>query len=509
MNDLAVGGIMSGIDTNSIVNALVANAKKPLERYQKDIDMATLEKEVYQNVFDELGKLDNAVIKLNLEGTFNTKRASSNKSSVVKATASIDAEIGEYEVEVKQVAENPSFNIEFQMDPTTKFSELFNGFENGIITINNSPIYVSNNDNIKSLIDKINDSGGKLKANFDENEKLLKIESTDPNNKNKIVVGGENDSSNLLNLLNVVEDINTPQEVGNEGKQAIVVVDGKEIESGTNEIKDAIKGITLNIKNVSNSPVKISVENNNDGPINAIADFIVQYNTLVKDLQYRDLSDQEKENLQPLTEEKRKSMTPQEIDDYTKKWKELNENEIIRKSNELSMLYNDLRSAINTPVNVNGVDIKSLQDLGISFVEGNDYRKYPYLLLESTDKNEIVEALKSNTKLTTALDEDPEEVYKFFAYQSDTNQGFTSNIRNIINKYYSTNGIIQNKVKKGGSIDIKIQETTKRMQDAQKMVDEELNRYWKQFSAMEETIGQLQAQSNYLTNALAGQLSSQ
>jgi flagellar hook-associated protein 2 len=337
----------------------------------------------------------------------------------------------------------------------------------------------------------------------------VKVESLDQENKGKITIGGPNNSSNLFKLLNLLDNELRITEVGVEGKTAIVLVDGREIESNSNEIENAINGVLLEVRNVSNGPVKISIESNIDNTLDAIAGFIVQYNTLVEDLQFKQLTDQEKENLKPLTQEKRYSMTDKEIDEYTEKWKALNKNEIIRKSNELSMLYNDLRAAINTPVNIEGVEIKSLQDLGISFVEGNDYRKYPYLLLESTDKNEIVEALKSNTKLTTAIDEDPEEVYKFFAYQSDTNQGFTSNIRNIINKYYSTNGIIQNKVKKGGSIDIKIQETTKRMQDAQKMVDEELNRYWKQFSAMEETIGQLQSQSNYLTNALAGQSNSQ
>jgi len=40
MNDLAVGGIMSGIDTNAVVETLVKDARKPLERYQKDIDLA-------------------------------------------------------------------------------------------------------------------------------------------------------------------------------------------------------------------------------------------------------------------------------------------------------------------------------------------------------------------------------------------------------------------------------------------------------------------------------------
>jgi flagellar hook-associated protein 2 len=509
MNDLAVGGIMSGLDTNAIVNNLVANARKPLERYQKDIDMSTLEKEVYQNVFDKLGALDDAIIKLNLEGTYNTKKAISSRSSAVKATASINAETGNYEVEVKQVAENPTFNINFEQDPTVPLSSIFNNFQNGIITINGNNIYVSSNDSINTLIDKINNSGGGLKASFDENNKTFNIESTDSDNKGKIVIGGASDSSNLFSLLDITEDINRPLEVGTEGKPAIVVVDGREIESNTNEIKDAINGITLDVKNVSNGPINISVESNTDGAINAIADFIVQYNTLVEDLQFKQLTDQEKENLKPLTQEKRDSMTDKEIDDYTEKWEELNKNEIIRKSNELSMLYNDLRAAINTPVNIDGVSIKSLQDLGIEFVGANDYKKYPYLLVESTDKDEVIEALKNNNKLTIALEENPEEVYKFFAYQSDANQGFNSNIRNIIDKYYTTNGIIQNKIKAGGAIDLKIQEATKRMDDAQKRVDQELERYWKQFSAMEETIGQLQEQSNSLTNALAGMTANQ
>jgi flagellar hook-associated protein 2 len=86
MNDLAVGGIMSGLDTNAIVETLTKQARKPLERLQKDIDLSVLEKEVYQDVFDELGKLDNAAIKLNLEGTYNTTKATSSRSSSVTAT---------------------------------------------------------------------------------------------------------------------------------------------------------------------------------------------------------------------------------------------------------------------------------------------------------------------------------------------------------------------------------------------------------------------------------------
>jgi len=217
----------------------------------------------------------------------------------------------------------------------------------------------------------------------------------------------------LFELLNVVDNKNIQQEVGSEGKPAIVVVDGREIESNTNEIKDAVDGVVLEVKNVSNGPVEISVESNIDNTLNALADFIVQYNTLIEDLQYDMLTNQEKENLAPLTQEERDSMTDKEIEEYTEKWEELNKNEITRKSNELSMLYNDMRAAISTPINIDGVEITSLQDLGIEFVNVSDYKKYPYLLVESTDKDVVMEALRNNTKLTTMLEENPEEVYMF------------------------------------------------------------------------------------------------
>ena len=163
-----------------------------------------------------------------------------------------------------------------------------------------------------------------------------------------------------------------------------------------------------------------------------------------------------------------------------------------------------MRATINTPINIDGDGIKSLQDLGIEFVRVSDYRKYPYLLVESTDKDDVMEALRNDTKLTTKLEENPEEVYRFFAYKSDETNGFNANIRNVIDKYYNTGGIIQNKIKKGGAIDLKIQESTKRMEEAQKRVDQELERYWRQFSAMEDTLGQLQEQSSSLTNMISG-----
>jgi len=212
----------------------------------------------------------------------------------------LNAEVGDYEVEVKQVAQNPYFTIEFEQDPTVPLRDIFNDFQNGIITINDNAIYVSSNDSINTLIDKINDSGGDLKASFDNSSNSVKVESLDQENKGKITIGGPNNSSNLFKLLNLLDNELRITEVGVEGKTAIVLVDGREIESNSNEIENAINGVLLEVRNVSNGPVKISIESNIDNTLDAIAGFIVQYNTLVEDLQFKQLTDQEKENLKPL-----------------------------------------------------------------------------------------------------------------------------------------------------------------------------------------------------------------
>ncbi|MDY6820088.1 MAG: flagellar filament capping protein FliD [Deferribacterota bacterium] len=500
MNDLAVGGIMSGLDTNAIVDQLVANAKKPIQRYQEELDLKGLEKETYQEINESLGMLETDAIRLNLEGTFNTKIGKSNMSSIVDVTTTMDAETGIHQVEVKQLAEGAKVEVELNISPDEKLSLALDGYESGIITIEGKKIYVSNDDSLNSLINKINNLDSGLTARYDSNTKKFIIES---DNKEKITIGSSDDSSNFFKEIGLLDNINVETKVGSEGRDAIVVVDGKEYRSDTNEIKDVLKGVTLNIKDVTSKPVEITIESSVDKTIDELATFISDYNKLVERLQYRRLTDSEKENLEPLSESDRQSMTDREIDEYTERWEELNKNEIVRKSNELDMLYNDIRNALTFVYDSKDNSINTLQDLGIEFVNNNDYSKKPYLVTDSTDKEVIKEELELNTKLVDALENNSREVYNFFAGSSQDDKGLADVLNDVIDKYNSTTGIIANKIKTGGAIDREIEDISKKMEQQQRLVDQELNRLWKQFSVMEEQIGEMQSQSAYINNMIS------
>lgn len=505
MNDLAVGGVMSGLDTNAIVESLVANARKPVIRYQNAYDLKALEKQMYQEVYDSLGVVKTDLIKLKLEGTYNTRKVISRQNSVITATATSKSAPGIYEVQVDSLSENAKASIDVDIAANANLGDVFSDLESGTVSINGKSIYINKDeDTLNDIINKINDSYAGVKAVYDAENKKLTLES---DGADKITVGSENDSSNFFEVLSITENKNEKTQIGEAGKEAKVIVDGKEYTRNTNEISDIIEGVTLKLKSTGKKPVEVEVANDNSSTINAIATFIKDYNSLVEKLSTKDLTDKEKEFLKPLDETKRKTMTDKEIDEYKENWANLNKNQFKKTSSEILQLKSDLRQAINSPIKVQGSSISSFAQLGIDFEKSTDFKKDSYLLIDSTDLDEIKAALESNSDLINKLEESPSEIYNFFVGVPDNeSDGLADKLTNSIDKYASTGGTIFNKVKSGGALDLQLKDISRQLSDAEKRVDQEMNRLWKQYSNMEETIGDLQSQGTNINNILASQI---
>jgi flagellar hook-associated protein 2 len=104
MDALRVGGIISGLDTNGIVDTYSAYAKIPLDRLQAKYDLKSLEKSVYKSIDSDLTKIKNNLLNFKLESTFKSKTITSSNTSIVSASATVDAAVGSYSVEVSQTA---------------------------------------------------------------------------------------------------------------------------------------------------------------------------------------------------------------------------------------------------------------------------------------------------------------------------------------------------------------------------------------------------------------------
>ena len=507
MNDMSIGGMMSGLDTNAVVDSMVKQSKAPIQKYQNKIDIKTLEKTLYQEINDSLGDLKGDLLRFNLEATFDTKKTNISDDSVAKISAGPMADTGSYDIQILEKAKSASAVSSFKVEKDKVLAESVEGkgVKSGTFSINSTSIYIdAEKDSLEDVVDKINNAEVGARLVYDSFNGKLTLLSDDIN---KISVGGEDDTSNFLEIAGLIDDMTQETEIGEEGTSAYLIVDGIEYTRETNKIEDILEGVTIEIKNPSDKTVTIDIDVDNAKTVDAMAEFIQGYNQVIEELNYKRLTDEDKEYLQPLTEEDRASMTDKEIDEYKEKWAEVNKNEIKRKSNEMRMLQDDLRrNVLSVSGEIDG-EYSSLTDIGISYVVSEDYTTTDnkYLLTKSTDIDEIKEGLEKNSKFMEALSENSKDIYAFFAQKNEDAEGWADNFRSSIDLYSSTNGVVLNKIKREGSIDKEIQNLSKQIDTAETRANNELERLWRQFSVMEESMGQLQSQGDYLTQMIASQ----
>ncbi|ADD68223.1 flagellar hook-associated 2 domain protein [Denitrovibrio acetiphilus DSM 12809] len=106
MAGIQVGGIVSGMDTNALVEQLMQQAQVPVDKLYGELSYKGLEEEVYENVDNMLGNLTSDLLTLRLESTFKTKTTTSTNEGVATATATTDAAVGTHTLQVDQLANN-------------------------------------------------------------------------------------------------------------------------------------------------------------------------------------------------------------------------------------------------------------------------------------------------------------------------------------------------------------------------------------------------------------------
>lgn len=105
MEGLRVSGLISGMDTDAIVEAYMTSAKAPINRLNQQIDELNYEKTTYNNFITMITDVKNSMLSLKMESTFKSKTTTSSVETVASAIASITTPPGTYTLKVDQVAE--------------------------------------------------------------------------------------------------------------------------------------------------------------------------------------------------------------------------------------------------------------------------------------------------------------------------------------------------------------------------------------------------------------------
>lgn len=295
----------SGLDVNGLVSKLVGAERAPV-----DNRLNRQEAQIQANI-SALGSFRGALA--DFQTSLTTLRDStalhkvashSSDEDTLAVTATNGAQQGNYQIEVAQLAQSHRLtsetflsdiepigtgNISFQLgrvDPVTHRFDL-----NKDARIKNIPI-TDNNSSLRGIKETINQSDLGVRASIVNDgagyRLVITAEGTGGINSLRVLVNdedGQDADSNSLSRLSydpVRTDGNGMNMIETARAQdARVNIDGIEVNSPSNEIDGAIEGLTLNIKNTTNSePVRVTVAFDQAAVIESVRGFVNAYNKM-------------------------------------------------------------------------------------------------------------------------------------------------------------------------------------------------------------------------------------
>ena len=245
--------------------------------------------------------------------------------------------------------------------------------------------------------------------------------------------------------------------------------------------------------------VSFSTKTNTDTIVDAIKQFVEDYNALVTEVKkaYSDMPLQQSNGsrYEPLTSEQEADMTESELKAYEEKAK----TGILFMDSDLSSLYNALRSAV-TPGGNDGAYLRSI-GINTSYSEG--------LTTISLDEATLREALET----------DPDGVRDAFAKSQKNGaatDGLMASIQSVTEKYAATTGATKGiLIEKAGSQYAPSTALSNTMLDKMEDIDEQIEKwqdkmtdkvdyYTNKFTQLEMLINQMNSQSSALAGLTGG-----
>jgi len=271
-------GIGSGIDTESLVNALVGVERQGQASMQSKLTATNSSISNLSSVSSLLGKLKAASDALDTTSEVGSYKSSSSDAAIV-ASATGSASPGKYSIKVDKLAKEQRTYSNSIASATTALGQ------SGTLTLGigsgqTKDVSISSTDTIDDVMSKINATGLRLTASsfYDGQSFRIQLRGLDTGSANNITIA-ENGTT-----FGFTVPTNTKQAA----QDAEIQVDGFTVKSATNQVAGAIRGVTLALTAETTNAVTVSVDSDPDGLKTKLSTLVDAYNTLVNKV--RDLS---------------------------------------------------------------------------------------------------------------------------------------------------------------------------------------------------------------------------
>ncbi len=262
---LSVSGLASGLNTSSIIAALMSAEREPVTHLTAEQSKLTAEQVQLQSLQSGIQQLGSAVSEFDVPSLFEgSQAATSSEPSRVAAATTGGAGIGGYEVEVTQLANSAQRTFTFS-SPRAEQTITIEGREYKLAALGSA----------QELANAINsDTKGTTYAAVLSSGAIVLSSRATGN------TGGE-----FIKVSDPGGALSEQTGAAKEGKNAEFTVDGVAGTSSSNTVTEAIPGVTLTLNGLtSTGPVTISVQppGPNVAAIEAqVQAFVKMYNSTV------------------------------------------------------------------------------------------------------------------------------------------------------------------------------------------------------------------------------------
>ncbi len=250
-------------DKSAIITPIDKKLEK-IETQKKDLAVITT----------LVAKLKSSASSLSDETLYQYRETKVNGDSVT-AHAEAGVALQDFTINVKSLASRDIYQSKGFNSKNSTFTDKEDTIKLTIDS-NTYEIKVDSSMTISDLVDKINEeTDGKIKASIldtggDDPYKII-LKSAETGAKNKIEIA----SSDTADALGFTQ-------IGEGAKDAVFTYNGIEITRSSNEVKDLIAGLTLNLEKTGES--KIKIEQNTEKVTDLIKEFAKNYNELINNL---------------------------------------------------------------------------------------------------------------------------------------------------------------------------------------------------------------------------------
>ncbi len=491
-------GLMSGMDTDSIIQELVSARKTKVDKQVKAQTKHEWKQEAWKDLNSKLKNLQNKYISnMRYASSYMKKTTKVSNESAVSVITGEGAMNGVQELKIKQLAKTAymtgaeiSTKSGEKATALTKLSDLGYLAEGAKISVNIGGKYTDIDVNEKTTISDILTEFKKmgLNASFDENNQRLFVSAKESGVANDFSFSG---TGGALTCLGLSEKNNGAKKIA--GQDAEIELNGATFKSNSNVFQ--INGLTLTAMSVTdeNSPITITTQNDTEGIYDMVKNFLKEYNSVINEMDklYNAAS---AKGYEPMTDEEKEAVSESEAEKYEKKIKDA----LLRRDSNVSSISSVLKEAMSGGIDINGKTMY-LSDFGINtlgYFDSPDNEKNAYHIDgDADDANTSGNA----DKLKTMINNDPDTVVNFFTKLSQKLYDKMTEESKSVDGYRSFGSFYDDKKMKEDYNDY----TSKIAELEEKLADYE-DKWYKKFAAMETAMAKMQSNTSAVTSLLGG-----